>query len=380
MKKSIGIVTLIDNDNYGNRLQNFALELLLQEIGFECYTISYINNKYSKYSYGVKKGKFRKMVYQWLNTVPNCITETISNVRNDRIAKDRLKRIRIKRFQRFNKEHLSMTSQVTKFRIRSVRGIGKSLDYLVAGSDQVWNPQFGASDYTFLKFIPRQKRLSFAASIGAIQIPVGLEQLYKSGFREMQLLSVRETDAADLIEKLTGRKAQVTLDPTLFISQSVWNQMAQKPLASLPKHYMVSFFLGTVPQKTLDRYEKAYHIPILRLNDITTPEYYTIDPAEFLYIIKGADLVLTDSFHAMVFSLLFQRVFWVFQREDQKTRAEEMFGRMETLFSLFDINRKKDRKDPPDRTPIPMEKWKEVRDIISLEKEKVRDCYIKYLL
>ena len=69
--------------------------------------------------------------------------------------------------------------------------------------------------------------------------------------------------------------------------------------------------------------------------DKTTPDIYASGPSEFIYLVSKSSLICTDSFHACVFAILFDKPFKVFKRKDDN---KDMFSRIETLLGMFGIN------------------------------------------
>lgn len=151
-------------------------------------------------------------------------------------------------------------------------------------------------------------------------------------------MSVREEDGQKIIRELTGRNAEILLDPTMLLPQNQWNALSKKPHKELPEHYVVCYFLGMIDKKynkIIQDFAKKVKLPIIMLFDISYPDYYVFDPNEVLYCIKNAEYVLTDSFHGSVFSILFKKNFYVFGRNEGKIN---MSSRLNTLLNTFDLN------------------------------------------
>lgn len=208
------------------------------------------------------------------------------------------------------------------------------INFFVVGSDQVWNPYFGGYSYEFLTFAPKEKRFSFAASIGTDQIPENQKPYFKKYLSEMNYISVRENKAAEIVKDLTGRDVDVVLDPTLLLPKEQWIEIVSKPNIEIDENYICTYFLGEIPEAVYS-FAKKKNLKIYKLNSIEQKELYDINPAEFLYMIKNADYVLTDSFHAVVFSIIFNKDFYVFERK--QAGVANMFSRIETITQRFDL-------------------------------------------
>nr|WP_237566144.1 polysaccharide pyruvyl transferase family protein [Oceanobacillus massiliensis] len=206
----------------------------------------------------------------------------------------------------------------------------------VTGSDQVWNPFYinGSSLY-FLTFAIKEKRISYAASFGISSIPDIYKASYKKYLSEMNYLSVREEQGAKIIKDITSRNAQVVLDPTMLLTRENWREISKASNEKPKIPYLLTYFLGNVPQDTLTRIEEIANerkLKIVNLASLKDTKYYSADPGEFIDFIDSADVFCTDSFHGVVFSILLETPFIVFERQG---KLPSMNSRIETLLSKF---------------------------------------------
>lgn len=358
---AIGIVTLNDYTNYGNRLQNYALTKLIESEGFKVFNGIRVYTKEDwvadTHCIPIRILKtlipFAFIKRRLLNIEPDASGEMIKRKQN---------------FVNFTKKYTTLLEPITT---RTRRDAYKALTennigYFISGSDQVWNPSCGGSSLEFLTFAPKRKRLSFAASIGIDEIPQGLSLYYAQKLREMYYISVRERKGAEIVKQLTGRDADVTLDPTLLLSRDNWLKVIRKPNICLEKKYICAYFLGELPNAVHD-FAKSKGLRIYKLNSLDEKELYTIDPAEFLYMIQNATYVLTDSFHAVAFSIKFNKEFYVFDRKQDG--VSNMFSRIETITKRFGLgNRIQNRDRIIEQDPI--DNWNEIEDELMAEKKK----------
>ncbi|MEG1462784.1 MAG: polysaccharide pyruvyl transferase family protein, partial [Anaerorhabdus sp.] len=234
------------------------------------------------------------------------------------------------------------------------------------GSDQVWNPHYQGNEYEFLTFAPKKKRLSFAASIGVENIPEDAKWYFGKNLSDMEYISVREERAAQIVEELTGRVADVTLDPTLLLDRTQWEIAAKKPQLDIEEQYICTYFLGEVPE-AVTKFAEKVGLKVYSLNSENDKTLFTIDPAEFLYMIKNATYVLTDSFHAVAFSIKFNKEFYVFDRKQDG--VNNMFSRIETITSRFNLtNRIQNRSKIIEQALI--DNWNEIESELIAEKNK----------
>lgn len=207
-----------------------------------------------------------------------------------------------------------------------------------AGSDQVWNPHYERDGmFSFLGFAEGVATFSYAASFGIEQIPEQFMENVQKGLNNIQYISVRENSGEQIVRQLTGRlDVQVLVDPTMLLTSQEWDRIAAKPSGPVPERYFLMYFLGPVSQERrqaiLQKAESS-SCKVITLMDKNDP-YYDSGPEEFLYLIKHASMVCTDSFHGSVFSFLWQRPLAVFYRVEDCASTED---RLNTFVSKFHL-------------------------------------------
>lgn len=319
----VGIVTIIDNNNYGNRLQNYALQETIKKLGNDVETIK--NNRY----FNTKVSLKTQVIY---------IKKYIQNKFNILFSGDEERK---KRFKEFNSNINFSKKNISGY----ISKISMKYDFFVAGSDQIWKPTgLRLSDVTLLKFANNNQKISYAASFGVSEIPENVCQKRKKDFECFKAISVRENQGKDIVERMTGRKdIEVLIDPTMMLSIDEWNKVVKKPkeMDKLSgKKYILNYFLGELTkdkQKEIERVASENDCEIINILDKNDP-FYKTGPSEFLYLEKNAFLICTDSFHSCVFAILFNRPFIVFERVGTNIN---MNSRIETLISKFEIENRK---------------------------------------
>ena len=358
------IVTRIDYRNYGNRLQNYALQKLLEEENWEVLSGLQINSKEeweknSKGSVRIIKHYLPFFIYR-LKIMRERKAVDIDH-RND---------YRWRVFRQFTDDHIpTLPYLVVRDRNHLSSIMNKyEFDYFVAGSDQVWNPIFGGRDYEFLSFAPYSKRLSFAASFGVSLIPNNRLEEYKTLLSGMRYISVREEEGVRIINELTGRQdVDLTLDPTLLLERDYWEELILECSIAKPSHYIVTYFLGEEP-KAVNEFAEKVNLPVMRLNSIKNYVLNNCGPIEFLSILHDAEYVLTDSFHGLAFSIKFNKEFYIFRRKDSK--SEDMFGRITSLTNMLGFEKRiQERGEVTLLKPISKGRWEEV-NVYLLERKK----------
>ena len=193
------------------------------------------------------------------------------------------------------------------------------------------------SDIDFLTFADKNKRISMSASFGINEIPNELKKYYRDRLMDFKSISVREANGKKIIKELTGRDdVYVLLDPTMLIPTEKWYEIMKKPKKwdkLKNKKYIFSFFLRMQDEVPIEiqRIAEKYGCEIINIKN-EKDLFYESGPSEFLFLINNAFLICTNSFHASVFSVLFNKPF-VFL----KSRSE-MNSRLETLFNNFNLN------------------------------------------
>lgn len=278
----IGILTFHWATNYGAVLQTFALQKVLGQLGHSVTIIDY------------------KPLCQdnniWSFVRKRCFLHPIHFLNN--LSKER-------KIDEFRKENLSLS-------IRYIRrsDIDKNLDNLdvvICGSDQIWNPSFlrsGEGKVTttyFLDFATEIKKISYAASFGCTTYPVKYKQLIQPLLSQFSHISVREQTGKKIIEEM-GQSSVVVPDPTILLTAQDYNSCIHSGDAEITTPYTFVYML---------RREKcSRHIDYLKLNNQII-ESLNEGVEQWVANIKKASYVVTNSFHCVVFCLLYHIPFSV---------------------------------------------------------------------
>lgn len=310
---NVAIITICDNNNYGNRLQNYAMSNVIMNIGLENVTL------WEKKENGLKQ--YIKLIIKQILSIKNL------NYRKQIL------------FEKFTRNNIS-----NKYiDLEKLEEINNRFNYFIVGSDQIWNYNFGhAQEKDFLKFANSNKTISYAPSFGISNIDDEWKERISDGVNHIKYLSVREQQGAKIIKELTGRDAQVVLDPTLLLSKKEWCKIQKKPKKMIKEKYILTYFLGEKTQKLseeINKLRKDNNLKVINLCDIEDKDFYSCGPSEFLYLFNHAELVLTDSFHACVFSMIFNKPFYVFDRNSKGMKS--MNSRLDTLLSTFKQEQRK---------------------------------------
>lgn len=331
MRGKIGILTINDYSNYGNRLQNYALQEVLKSFDYEVETI--VQDR------PVLSGRSRSIIMK--------IKDFIISSKGNRLQSIK-SRIQSKMYSQVRKEKISNLRSFTSKYINeaSVRisindipeFVAQEYTFFVTGSDQVWNPNFGfANSIDFLEFAPTSKRIAYAPSFGVSNLPQELEDNFRSYLQQIDHLSVRENTGAVIIEDLIGINVPVLVDPTLLLDKKKWKSITQVDINKPNQEYLLTYILGEIPpdvKEAINLLSKKYNLKLVNLADLKDSKRYVVGPAEFLDYINSAKLIITNSFHGAVFSILFERPFIV---ADRLGNSPSMNSRIDTLLKKLNL-------------------------------------------
>ncbi|MDA3733168.1 polysaccharide pyruvyl transferase family protein [Niameybacter massiliensis] len=368
MKKA-AIITLNGYNNYGNRLQNYALQEVINRLGYTTDTIingTHVIKNHEKTKLGYKIKEFIKKPVSKKIYLVNHMLYLLVNKREI----TEMNSIRVSIFKDFTNKYISETSYSIDDNNLPENQIN-SYDFFVTGSDQVWNPfDAAAGNVTFLDFAPIEKRIAYAPSFGVSTIPEVYIDHYKTWLSKMNKISVREEQGARIIRDLTGREVQVVLDPTMLLTKDDWLAIAQKAPNKPKEDYILTYFLGEVSKdlkRMIDEISKEKHLKIVNLANLRDKEHYATGPSEFIDYINSAKLFMTDSFHGCVFSLLLETPLVICERNGQK-QVESMNSRIDTFVNKFNLE---DRKlDKIVKEKIFDNNYKEAKLLLEVERKK----------
>lgn len=373
----IGIITLVGN-NYGNRLQNYAVQELLSKYG-DVYTVKcekkiVSNNKKNKINYYnpiyIKEAIDSRLLinYHLSNRKMNMVSRFMYYLKH----KNEIQSAIIKRnesFRFFDNKYIKYESELLHLSGDDDEEWVKSYNAWVCGSDQIWNPTYPtATRNAFLQFAPEKRRIALCASIGLSDINMMLPE-YSEWMKEIKYLSVRENRAAEIVNELTGIQPKVFLDPTMLIPLEKWNQMADLSNTKLPKKFTVGYFLGVREKKYID-YIKNFSkgMDYIDLLNGEAPKYLEFGPDNVVDAIRKAEFVFVDSFHGAVFSILFHKQFIVFERSE---KGKSMNSRLQTLLQRFGLENRMFNENNLDELSKPID-YSKVDSIIAEERMRVR--------
>lgn len=308
----IKIITCHDVYNYGASLQAYALMHFLQQGGHRVSVIDYLPAwKRRKYDFCLEKTG----VFGRLALVFPLLKPLFAQLRYRSLWKFRGRK---KAFDAFKQEHLSVTDRCYTS-LEDFREYPLKADLFIAGSDQIWNPNYGngLDSVYYCGFAGFGSRcISYAASFGVESLSAQSYSIMKPLLRNFAALSIRERTGVDLANTM-GYEATNVCDPVFLLSVKDWDSLCRRHVSG--SYLLVYDFKNDNPQlrECAMRVAKARKLKIISINDEITIPYAdrnvnNAGPIEFVEYIRNADFVVASSFHAIAFSVIFQKDFLSF--------------------------------------------------------------------
>lgn len=319
--KKVAIITLHRVRNYGSSLQTLALQDKIKSLGFKVEVIDYYPERYT--SFGLLKrlkNKSEKLRRNPVLLFGARVIISVSYLRKKLV------------FDRFLKDNINLTTKTYK----SENDLFESpvaADAFCTGSDQVWNSLWneGVDSPFYLSFVDKNKyKFSYAASIGNSAVKKDEGDIVKEYLASYNHLSVREDNGVEILKRLGFEDVVQVLDPTLLIDAAGWERYTSNKYEG--QKYVVTYNLHH--DSRIDQYAnevakkfnlKVYHISY-NWHDIYRKGELKWCPKieDYLSLIKNAQYVITDSFHATVFSLIFHTDFVVIYPEQASSRLRSI--------------------------------------------------------
>lgn len=298
-KRTIGIITDQGFYNFGNRLQNYALRKKIDDFGFKSVNLSLHRHSSYHFLFGVSK-----------------LHEKLILKRNKKNYKKR-KNIRKASLKSGDKTLYFAYDSFGKKQIKELSGV-------LIGSDQIWNWTYHKSDLLFsLGFFGctfDKPIFSYAASMGVDYIEDNLKETFRNELLKYANVGVRENVAADLLNEI-GIPSTVNLDPTLLLTKDEWEHAVNQysSLKISPNKYLLKYILG----ENGTELDMDWEGDVVNLSDENN-KFYTVNQFDFIKLIKNSSLIITDSFHAFVFAIIYGKKIVLVPRDEMKSRFESI--------------------------------------------------------
>lgn len=300
--KKVGILTLYYKTyNFGAQLQSYALQQAIEKLGYECEQIRFI----------------------W-----SC-EQTIENYSNASIDQSA--------FYSFSKE-IKHSKKI--YNSSNISDCLKEYDAFIVGSDQVWGvensmPLMNLSVMA-LSFVPNNKsKIAYASSFGSTKPSSAIEEVLRLELPKFDAISMREETALKYLENIINKNVESVLDPVMLLSRDTWDNVGANRITENDE-YVFYYTAGadSIQESILSKIQEKYHLPIKKLGYISGEH---VGPKEFIALIKNAKYVVTDSFHATVFSILYNKDFVVLPVDMVPTDRSKN-ARLSNLLNIFGLS------------------------------------------
>lgn len=329
----IGVVTFWwSDDNYGQLLQAYALQRVLKEMGHEPFLIKYDRRSDVDHSLKARVRTLKDIL------LFQCNIRDFFNTKSRVVNNDK------RNFSMFRDKYFIFSELYTTY--EELRTNPPKADVYIVGSDQVWH--FPSKSFYklknwanvyFLNFGSESiKRISYAASFSLNDISTDFGKFITPLLKRFSLVTVREKSGISICQKCLVESPLLALDPTLLLTSKQWLNLTLN--ISSPTDMLLCYFLGNKCEISFD---EIYNISLehgWKIKYIASQgqmaEYDTITPSieEFLSLVNSAKLVVTNSFHGTVFSIIFNVPFLVVPLCGE---FQSMNDRVFTLLKMFQL-------------------------------------------
>lgn len=345
----VGIIThFYKNLNYGGVLQAFALCKALERMGYSAEQISYQMKPRSlavedslplgkRLMFHKKQGRLAEFLWSGGVRISERFMTKLEKKKFHQIVSSKRSK-----FDTFSQNYIPHSNTV--YSEKDICEAEKNYDVFITGSDQVWNPDWYCSDF-FLNFVQQgTPKLSYAAGVSKGKLSPEQRKVFQESLKDFSGISVREEDAVTLLSELTTVPVEWVLDPTLLLDAVEWEEICAPSVCA--EKYVLCYFLSENSRgyRVAEQYARKYQLKLVnipythnkfRWMDLKYGDYALNDlsPEQFISSIRYAECIFTDSFHAVVFSYIFRRSFFVFTR----IGAKSMGSRIKSLTSLLHL-------------------------------------------
>lgn len=314
-RRTIGILTFHQANNYGAVLQAFALKSYCETLGYDAYVINYRSLGSADKVTPVKdfltahdkKRAFPKLIRSFMSVIGD--------------------KKRANSFSEFRRKYLD--ESVFCYSIDDIKAL--NYDVYIAGSDQIWNYRITNMRFDpvfFLQFHTEARKIIYAASSHDTPFPLNWELKFKTMIEKTDaIIGIREKKLADYVYQITGKDYPVVVDPTILAGKDVLDQI-QKGNKKKNFPYILIYQIDANPYsdvsvKTLERRFKCpvYTMTVPRLGSIHGRKG-EVGPEEFLLLLKNAKFLVTNSFHGIALSLLYEKQFFVYENGGVMSRID----------------------------------------------------------
>lgn len=316
--KKVLILTFQFADNYGALLQAYALKCAIEDVGHQADIANYVSD--------FNKSEYSRNPFAIKGSIKTKIKKTL---------KLPLAWKQMKLCNEFRTKYLRLKQEWNRGEFEE---LAKEYDVLVAGSDQIWNGKLtGNNTAYFLDFGNEIKKISYAASLGTVKMTDFQKDCMKKYVSGFDAVSIREERNLEEVRQVIP-EAENVVDP-VFLNVRQWNQIAESEKCPVEGKYILYYSLGGGKELEgmAEDLSRTYSLPIIgvhptaKIYHIRGKQLYNVAPVDFLVLIKNAQIVCTDSFHATCFSIIFEKLLCYKTNPKSPGRAESLLRQLEAI-------------------------------------------------
>lgn len=320
----IATITCHDVYNVGASLQAYALQTYLESQGHDVVIINYKPEYLSRHYklFGISNPRYDRPF----------LREIYIFFKFPKRLRARLGK-RKKEFDLFTKNYLCLTQE----RYGSndeLKHAPPKVDAYIAGSDQIWNVTFpnGKDPAFYLDFAPeKSRRISYAASFSTESIPEEWKDQIRVWLSYFSGISVRESSGVKILEDLGIKDAQQVLDPVFLLGAEHWKSIEKDLNLTEPYLLIYDFDHNREIEEMTNMLakKKGWRVYSIFSTPIAERSFNQEGPLGFIYLVRNAELIVSNSFHATALSVLFRKNFVTFDRREKlNTRMIDLLGQL----------------------------------------------------
>lgn len=335
----VAIITRRYGDNFGSILQAYALQRVISVYEPNNFILNYDE------LYHDIRWRIKPFIYDIYSYIVN-FWPTNNLWKEKRVYFENRNEQR-KKFIAFD-NRLIKTKKVLRKK-SELREACKECSICICGSDQIWSPVLFDENY-YLAFLnnTKIKKISYATSIGVCKKEMISNKMIDL-IKQFDRISVREKVGCNIVSNLTNREVTHVLDPTLLLPVTAWKELESN--VKIEEDYILCYFLKSreLPNPFIQFLKKRTHCKVVNIqmyyniNDIMADIHlYKVGPKDFLSLVSKATYVCTNSFHGTIFSYIFNKNFFVFDRFNQNDKANQN-SRIDDLLKILNLENRKVR-------------------------------------
>ncbi len=321
-KKKVGIISIHYGVNFGSALQAIALSRYLKEDPrFDrVEVINYIPKRFKRIT------RLKKITGYGMSHFIHGL-------------------VRMYRFEKTNKKYISYLRKNTSvskpiYSMEEAKILFGNYDYLIAGSDQIWNSEYnqGIDEMYYLSFASKTaSKIAYAASCGKEEYSEEEWKQIRKLLKNFSVISLREKSSVDIMKNHGITNCEFVLDPTFLFNRSQWKQY-EKEIIGCPKDYLLIYFLDTTGEDIVKLAKKiavSKGLSTVLIRPVYTKVKYDVDmvisditPDNYIWLFRHASFIVTNSFHGVSFSVNMERQFVALKRDKYNSRLNSIMNVM----------------------------------------------------